>query len=105
MRCSRLAPPDLLSQRDGIETTLRVAIAQAIMTPALRDRPEWVRVGGARYFARAVPPQAGDRRLKCPADAELTLAISAAAQREAESRAEQCFARGYAETRDWRAVR
>jgi hypothetical protein len=44
-------------------------------------------------------------RLKCPADAELTLAISAAAQREAESRAEACFARAYATTHDWRAVR
>jgi hypothetical protein len=41
----------------------------------------------------------------CPADAELTLAISAAAQREAEARAEACFARALARVKDWRAVR
>jgi hypothetical protein len=44
-------------------------------------------------------------KVKCPADAELTLAISAAAQREAESRAEACFARAYSVTRDWRTIR
>jgi len=69
-----------------------------------------VRIGGARYFARAldggVTPGANSReRVRCPADAELTFAISAGAQREAESRAEACFARAYAQTRDWRAVR
>jgi stage II sporulation protein D len=102
-----LAPLSLLAQRDGIETTLRSAIAQAIMAPELSGRPEWVRVGGARYFARATPPSAPDpnARLKCPADAELTLAISAVAQREAESRAEACFARQYSATRNWRTVK
>jgi len=102
-----LAPLTLLAQRDGIETTLRSAIAQAMMTSALAGRAEWVRVGGARYFARSKPLPAPDAkaRLKCPVDAELTLAISAAAQREAESRAEACFARAYAANRDWRAVK
>jgi hypothetical protein len=33
------------------------------------------------------------------------LAISAAAQREAETLAEACFARAYAKTKDWRTVR
>jgi hypothetical protein len=41
----------------------------------------------------------------CPADAELTLALSAVAQREAESRAVQCFAREYARVKDWRLVK
>jgi hypothetical protein len=102
-----LAPLTLLAQRDGLETTLRSAIAQAIMASELAGRPEWVRVGGARYFARSVPLPAPDpkARLKCPADAELTLAISAAAQREAESRAEACFARQYAGTGNWRTVK
>lgn len=102
-----LAPLTLLAQRDGIETTLRSAIAQAIMAPELSGRPEWVRVGGARYFARSVPPLPPDSRsrLKCPVDAELTLAISAAAQRDAESRAEACFARAYAASRNWRTVK
>jgi SpoIID/LytB domain protein len=102
-----LAPLTLLTQRDGIDATLRSAIAQALMAPSLAGRPEWVRVGGARYFSRATPPLPPDSRvrLKCPADAELTLAISAAAQREAEARAESCFARAYAATRDWRTVK
>jgi hypothetical protein len=43
--------------------------------------------------------------VRCPSDAELTLAISAAAQRDAESRAEACFARAIEQTKDWRAVR
>jgi SpoIID/LytB domain protein len=102
-----LAPLTLLAQRDGIETTLRTAIAQALMAADLQGRPEWVRVGGGRYFSRAtpLPPPGPKAQLKCPADAELTLAISAAAQREAEARAEACFARAYATTRDWRNVR
>lgn len=102
-----LAPPALLAQRDGLETTLRNAMVQAIAASTYAGRPEWVRVGAARYFARPTPPAPPDRKakLKCPADAELTLAISATAQREAEARAEQCFARAYAETRDWRTVR
>ena len=102
-----LAPLSLVAQREGLDTTLRNAIAHAIMAPELGDRPEWVRVGGARYFSRATPPRpaAANARLKCPADAELTLAISAAAQREAESRAEACFAQGYAGAKDWRKVR
>ena len=105
-----LAPAALLAQREGVETVLHVAVAEVLMTRALVDRPAWVRVGGARYFARAVagntasaPNSSGP--LRCPADVELTLAISAGAQREAESRAEACFARAYAQTNDWRSVR
>lgn len=102
-----LAPVALLAQRDGIETTIRRAIAQAVMAPELAGRPEWVRVGGARYVARSMPLPAPDTgaKVKCPVDAELTLAISAAAQREAEARAEACFARAIATGRDWRSVR
>jgi stage II sporulation protein D len=102
-----LAPLALLAQRDGVEMTLRNAMVQAIAAAAFADRPEWVKVGAARYFAQAAPSPLPDRkiRLKCPADAELTLAISASAQREAEARAEQCFARAYAGAKDWRAVR
>jgi hypothetical protein len=102
-----LAPPALLAGRDGVDMTLRNAMVQAIAGATYAGRPEWVKIGAARYFARATPPQPPDRKtkLKCPADAELTLAISATAQREAESRAEQCFARAYAQTKDWRTVR
>jgi hypothetical protein len=105
-----LAPAALLAQRDGVESVLQVAIAEVLMTRALAGRPAWVRVGGARYFARAAAgstPSAPNSReqLRCPADAELTLAISAGAQRDAESRAEACFARAYAQTNDWRSVR
>jgi hypothetical protein len=101
-----LAPLTLLTQREGIDVTLRAAMAQAMMAEDLQGRPEWVRVGGARYFSRPTPmtPPDAKAKLKCPADAELTLAISATAQRDAESRAEACFARAFAATRDWKAV-
>jgi hypothetical protein len=102
-----LVPAPLLAQRDGFDTALRVAVTELLVAGALKDRPAWVRVGAARYFGRnraAVASQIGERT-ECPADAELTLAISAPAQREAEARAEDCFAREYARTKDWRAVR
>jgi SpoIID/LytB domain protein len=105
-----VAPPVLIAQRDGIEAVLRVALAEQLVAPSLAGRPAWVTVGAARYFARQVagaaaagPSPSGS--LQCPSDAELRLSISAAAQRDAESRAEACFTRGYAQTRDWRAVR
>ena len=102
-----LAPAALLAQGDGIETTLRNVMTQAMVAAEFAGRPEWVRVGAGRYFSRVAPVAPPDRKakLKCPSDAELTLAISAVAQREAEARAEACFARGYAATRDWRAVK
>jgi hypothetical protein len=102
-----LAPTALLAQGDGIEATLRNVLTQAMVAGEFAGRPEWVRVGAGRYFSRVAPmaPPGQKAKLKCPADAELTLAISAAAQREAEARAEACFARGYAATKDWRAVK
>jgi len=102
-----LMPAAVLAQREGLDTTLRVAIAEALVSGALRGRAVWVRVGAARYFGRQprgpVPPQM--RSDRCPADAELEFAVSAAAQRDAESRAEACFARAYVAAGDWRAVR
>jgi hypothetical protein len=100
-----LAPAALLAQREGIETTLRTAMAELLMSTAFTERPAWVRVGGARYFAAAVRPAAPARAVSCPADAELTLALSAVAQREAEARAVQCFARAIERTGDWRLVK
>jgi hypothetical protein len=65
-----------------------------------------MRVGAALHFSRAVPP---DPPLPepdaCPSDAELTLAISATEQRDAEARAEACFVRALQSARDWRSVR
>jgi hypothetical protein len=98
-----LAPEAVLAAREGVEPVLRTAMAGLLIAPSLSDRPAWVRVGGARYFGGA-PPPASDAPVTCPADAELTLAISAEAQREAEARALQCFARAYAQTGDWREV-
>jgi hypothetical protein len=100
-----LAPAQLLAQREGLESTLRTAMAELLMAPSLTDRPAWVRVGAARYYSRAASPAARSREVKCPADAELTMALSASSQREAESRAERCFARELAKTGDWRLVR
>ena len=102
-----LVPSALLAQRDGFEAALRIAVAELFVSEALKGRPLWIRVGAARYFGRNAPrpAQPDGSRDRCPADAEVTLAISAPAQRDAEARAEACFAREYARTRDWRAVR
>ena len=101
-----LAPAALLAQREGLGKALRVAVADLLVADALKGRPLWVRVGAARYFSDAAPATPNpSARLRCPADAELTLAISAPAQRDAETRAVACFAREFAKTKDWRAVR
>ena len=100
-----LAPAPLLEQRDGIEATLRTAMAELMVSPVFADRPAWVRVGAARYFSTPTPAAAPSRDVTCPANAELTMALSASAQRDAESRAERCFARALARTGNWRDVR
>jgi hypothetical protein len=99
-----LAPMALLDQRDGLQATLRRAVAELLVAPALQNRPRWVRVGAARYFARGTGVEQ-PKDVRCPADAELLLAISASAQREADARAESCFASRIARVKDWRAVR
>ena len=101
-----LAPAAVLAQRGGIEASVRMAIAELLVAGPLAGRAAWVRIGAARYFSvgpRAV--RAASSRTRCPSDAELLLAVSAPAQRDAETRAEGCFARALATTRDWRAVR
>jgi len=103
-----LVPTALLALRDGLETTLRIAVADLLVSPSLRGRPLWIRVGAARYFARLsarrdTAPAVSSAR--CPSDAELTLAVSAPAQRDADARAEACFTRELARAGDWRAVR
>lgn len=102
-----LLPAVLLAQRDGFDVAIRIAVAELLVSEALKGRPVWIRVGAARYFGRNASSsvQPAGPRDQCPSDAELTLAISAPAQRNAESRAEACFAREYGRTRDWRAVR
>jgi SpoIID/LytB domain protein len=101
----QLAPPALLAQREGVDAVLKMAIAELLVAPALGDRPAWVRVGAARYYARPVAITAPRSRVQCPSDAELLQAVSAVAQREAETRAEACFARALGGRRDWRDVR
>jgi hypothetical protein len=105
-----LTPAPLIAQREGMESVLRLAIAELLVGPSLADRPAWATVGAARHFARQIIPGAPrlpepPRRLQCPSDAELRLASSIGAQREAESRAEMCFVRALAQAPDWRAVR
>lgn len=104
-----LQPPALLAQRGGLDFAVREAIAGVLVAGSLTGSPEWVRTGAARYFARlssgggALAPR--NEKLVCPADDELLLPVSAAAQRDAERRAEACFARARARVTDWRAVR
>jgi SpoIID/LytB domain protein len=104
-----LAPAPLLAQRDGVEAALRVGIAELLLSPTYAERPLWVRIGGSRYFGKSAgtaagPPPSAAARERCPSDAELTLALSVTAQRDAEGRAERCFARELTRTRDWRVV-
>jgi SpoIID/LytB domain protein len=98
-----LAPVAMLDQRDGLERTIERAVAEALVGPALSDRHAWVRVGAARYFTGGERPAEG--RIRCPADVDLTASVSAAAQREAESRAEACFAQAMSRAGDWREIR
>ena len=63
-----LAPAPLLAQRDGIEATLRTAMAELMVSPALADRPAWVRVGAARYFSKPTPPAAPSRDVDLPGE-------------------------------------
>ena len=101
----KLAPPVVMAQGDGLEAAVRRAVAEMLIRSALSDRHAWVQVGAARYFASTQrnAPSADDP--KCPTDAELTMAMSAAAQRSAELRAEACFAERLATVKDWRDVR
>jgi hypothetical protein len=78
-------------------------VAEALLAPSLDDRHIWVRVGAARYFTNGERSVEG--RIRCPDDADLTAAVSAAAQREAESRAEACFAQAMTRGGDWREIR
>ena len=102
-----LAPTAVLAQRDGVETAVRIAIAEALIGGAFDKRPAWTRVGAARYFARgtAAARPAMPRKLECPSDAELTLAVSVTAQRDADTRAELCFIKARERAGDWRAIR
>jgi hypothetical protein len=100
-----LAPAPLLAQRDGLDFTVRTAMAELLVSSALAERPAWTRVGAARYYARLQPSPPPSKPPQCPSDAELRMAVSAAAQREAEQRAERCFAYEVARTGDWKAVR
>lgn len=100
-----LAPASVLEQRDGLETTVRQAMADLLVSAALTGRAAWVRVGAARYFSHDTHHGPPPGKVRCPTDAELTLAISAAAQRDADARAEACFARALADGADWRMVR
>jgi hypothetical protein len=98
-----LPPASVLAQREGLEAAIRRGLAEVFTAPVLGTRPAWVQVGAARYFARR-DRAASIPHVKCPTEAELTLAISAAAHGDAERRAEACFARAMAAKRDWRAI-
>jgi hypothetical protein len=102
-----LAPVAVLTQRDGLEAAIRRGVAEVLVTGALSNRPAWVRVGAARYFARmaGTPARSIPSGLRCPSDAELVLAVSAPAQRDAELRAEACFARALTHADNWRNVK
>ena len=98
-----LAPAAVLEQRDGLDRAVARAVGEALVAPELSARHVWVRVGAARYFTGGERP--ADGKTRCPADADLTAAVSAGAQREADARAEACFAQAMSHTGDWREIR
>jgi stage II sporulation protein D (peptidoglycan lytic transglycosylase) len=100
-----LAPLAVLAQRGGIEAAIRTAIAELLVAGPLTGRAAWVRVGAARYFSNPPTARPADERTPCPSDAELLLSVSATAQRDAELRAQACFARELGKTGDWKSVR
>lgn len=100
-----LAPAAVLEQRSGLEFALRQAVAGVLVREVLAGRSVWTRVGASRYFARSSPPEPPASRVRCPADAELEASVSAPAFRDAEARAEACFAEALARAGDWRMVR
>jgi SpoIID/LytB domain protein len=100
-----LAPAAVLEQREGVDGAIRRGVAELLVAGPLAGRPAWVRVGAARYFARTAPHETPPTVPRCPSDAELTSAISAAGYRDAEVRAETCFAAALRRTGDWRTVR
>ena len=101
-----LAPASVLTQRGGVEASVRTAVAELLVARRLDGRPAWIRVGAARYFAKvSAAMRAASPQTRCPTDAELLLAVSASAQREAELRAEACFVRELKKTGNWLDVR
>jgi SpoIID/LytB domain protein len=101
-----LVPLAALGPADEWRPAIGTAVADLLLAEPLARRPLWVRVGAARFFARDGGRRPGNPpATTCPSDAALTGGVSAAALREAEARAEACFERQYARTRDWRTVR
>jgi SpoIID/LytB domain protein len=101
-----LLPADLLRDRGVLEPTVRRALVQLLAGDVLADRPWWVRVGIALYYAD--PPsddRRSGRRVACPSDGELLQPPSAGALNDAYARARACVARQIASGRDWREVR
>jgi stage II sporulation protein D len=100
-----LAPAAVLAQREGVADAVRVGVAEVLVSGPLAGRAAWIRIGAARYYAHGAANRVLPAPRQCPSDAELMLAISAAAQREAEAAAEACFARALHRARSWRDVR
>ncbi len=99
-------PLAILRQRGVLERTIREEVGRVLLDPPLARRPLWVRVGLARHLAQpsSEPPVRGPRR-RCPEDVDLTMAVSAAAQREAEALAEACVTRALASGKKWREIK
>jgi SpoIID/LytB domain protein len=101
-----LLPITVLRQQGQLERTIRHEITHALLDATLSKRPMWVREGAAAYYARPADARlTNPDRVTCPADAELTRALSAGAQRDAYARAEICFARAIADGKKWDQVR
>lgn len=100
-----LLPLTVLRQRGIDQRTVRHEVAHVLLDSALADRPLWVREGAAFYFAAPAEERDTPARVPCPRDEEFLRPVSAGTHRSAYARAEACFRRAVAETRDWRKVR
>ena len=106
-----LQPLPTLRDRGELENAVAREAARVVTSTALAGRARWVQEGAAMFAAGMIPGAeiAAARRAgppaMCPSDAELSRPASAAAWRDASTRARQCYARALAQDLRWDEIR
>ena len=100
-----LVPVAALRNRGLLEQAIRRGLVRLMIDGPLRDRPQWVRDGGALYYADPSGGSFVQGRVTCPTDAELRSPVSSGALANAYARARACFSRQIALGKSWRDVR
>jgi hypothetical protein len=106
-----LQPLALLRDRGTLDTTIRHEIAHVLTRDVLGERPLWIQMGVAMYFAGEPPPaslagpDATNHRFSCPSDDDLRRPASAALARQAYALAGACVVRAMERGATWREIR